>query len=234
MGIVEDPLCYSVGVGDYNEYIGPLDKRFSFSSINKDAKMQEWQYWIQKQSQNVIDELKPIPSDKWLGLAWGNHEKFMAERYYFDPTMDIARELGTVRLGYEALIRVYVKGPTGVTAYSIVLYVHHGFGGGELMGSLALKLERLPMKFDANIYVIGHVHKQMAFPKVSLGISTKGKLIKRSMVMVSASSFLKTKQDGMEGYEVVKGLGPVPIGYTDVKVRMNPNTKDVELGTEQW
>jgi len=220
--IKSNPNARWIGMGDYNEYIGFKDPRFVARTVHISERIAEWDDWAKRQSKSIIKRLEPI-KDQCIGLLWGNHEETIARfhdgrnvvRDYFVPALD------TVFLGYECLIRVFVKELSGKTRYSVGVYCHHGYGGGKLMGSKALNLERLPTSYGANIYAMGHTHTPIAFPKDRLALTEKGNYVEEPIMVINTGSFLKTKQENMEFYEVKAGFPPASIATTYVTIKYN-------------
>lgn len=215
--IVNDPFGYWLGMGDMSEYIGFTDPRFEAISVQGDEKIQAWEDWAFKQTHDVFKEIEPI-KDKCIGLHWGNHEKNVAKYHGYNPAKHLAGMLGVKFLMYEAMTRIYVNDKRGQSRYSLAVYSHHGYGGGKLPGGHALNLYRLAAHYDADIYALGHVHRIMAFPSVRLGITSRGQYSKKPMVFLNTGTYLKSKQEGIEGYEVKIGYPPVPIGCPVINV----------------
>jgi hypothetical protein len=82
-------------------------------------------------------------------------------------------------------------------------------------------MARLVNNWDADIYITGHDHKLASSVTPRLGINTKGEFTDRPVALVQSGTYLKTKQPGIQGYEVKKGLRPNPIGCSAISIKGN-------------
>lgn len=155
---VEDtPNCYAIINGDI---MNNATKSSVSDSYNETLSPME-------QIVKAVMLLKPI-SDKVLAITQGNHERRTAKESGVDLMKIIAMELGLVdrysegmayifvRLGEQNAHHHYKKVP-----YSIL--VTHGTGGGRTVGAKANRLADLVSIADADVYLYGHTHQNMAF-----------------------------------------------------------------------
>ena len=155
---VEDtPNCYAIINGDI---MNNATKSSVSDSYNETLSPME-------QIVKAVMLLKPI-SDKILAITQGNHERRTAKESGVDLMKIIAMELGLVdkysegmayifvRLGEQDSHHHYKKVP-----YSIL--VTHGNGGGRTVGAKANRLADLVSIADADVYLYGHTHQNMAF-----------------------------------------------------------------------
>jgi len=220
--IADNPLAYWIGMGDYGEYIDWLDKRFDPSNVSRDMRVYEFRDVAQALNRVITKDLDPI-KDKCLGIGRGNHEKAYTDRKSFDPAADLADRFKAKYLGYEALTRISVKGPDGRRRYSFVVYTHHGYGGGKKPGSHANNLNDMILGYDADLYIMGHDHRIITMKAARQYLNTSGKLITKEIALVNSGSFLNMKQDGIEGYEVKKGMLPLPVGCPYINIWCDRN-----------
>jgi len=206
-----------IGMGDYGEFISHLDPRFDPENVDRKTKVQQLQFFAQHQVDEIEKELAPI-ANKCVGIKRGNHEKVISDRFLYDPAHDLAKRFNTKYLGYESMTRFYVSGKDGRKRYSVVAYAHHGFGGGKKPGSHANNLLDLAAYYEADLYITGHVHRLQSIKSTKLIINTSGKLLSRDVAFVNSGTYLRMKQEGMEGYEVKKGLPPTVIGSPHINI----------------
>lgn len=218
--IADNPLAYWIGMGDYDEYITYGDPRFDPTSFNKEERIVFLKEMGQKQTRRIASIFEPI-KDRCIGITEGNHELEYRKRHDHDPAATLAQKLETKFLSYEALTRIYVSGPDGRKRYSIVVYTHHGWGGGDTPGAGLNRMARTVLSWDADIYITGHDHKLASTVNPRLGISIKGAFTDRPVGLIQSGSYLKTKQPGIQGYEVKKGHRPVPIGCSAISISGN-------------
>lgn len=162
----------------------------------------------------LAHELEPV-ADKIDGMIRGNHENRIWKAVGDCPIEDIADRLG-VNYSPDAMVVVY---RVGDQTYD--LFMRHGSGGGGMMGSQVNNLERQARIVDADIYVSGHTHTQVAFPKDIL--RREGlRLVRDKQFFICSGSFL-----GLEAYAVQKGYPPAHIGAP--RIHLDGRTRDVHV-----
>lgn len=166
--IYNDPFCFWIGMGDYGEFIGPRDKRFDAQQISP---------WVAKQdiaaSQEdwLVDLLSPI-RHKCLGLTKGNHEVSIQEQANHDIYGHLLKRLGANELGYSCFIQVIFE-RCGGTHTSIMFHVEHGSGGATTEGGKAMRLYKSMCGFEADVYLVGHLHDVKFNPISYVAMNTK-------------------------------------------------------------
>lgn len=228
--IEDNPHAYWIGMGDYGEYIDWLDKRFDPNSVDKSVYVHEFKNVAQVLNRLIVTDLEPI-KDKCLGLLRGNHEKTYAERKSFDPAADLAERFKVKYLGYEALTRITIKDIGGTNRYSLVVYTHHGFGAGKKPGSHVNNMLDMVLGYEADLYILGHDHRIITMKCMRKWLNTKGSLVNLPQCFLNSGSFLDMKQEGIEGYEVKKGMLPLPVGcpHANIKFKKKHNSFEIEL-----
>lgn len=125
---------------------------------NEEMTPREQKKWLK-------EELKPV-ADRFLVFVAGNHEERTAKETDQNIVEDIAEYLGKADIYRDD--EAYIKLVFGKRAHSgsqmcYTIYVIHGNGGGKRPGSALNNIELLALGTDADIYVMGHVHKKMAY-----------------------------------------------------------------------
>lgn len=138
--------------------------------------------------------------DKLDGIIDGNHEERIYRAVGDSPNAAVAEALG-VAYAPAALCVVYHVGDQEYT-----LYVRHGKGGGATMGAAVNRLEKQERIIDADVYVSGHTHTQVAFPKNTF-VRDGDLVLRKKRLFVCSGSFL-----GYEDYSAVAGYPPAHIG----------------------
>ena len=231
--IEADPLHYWGGIGDYGEFINRSDRR------HRESHLAPWLHGVDDLSSAQIDKiveiLEPI-KDKCLWLVRGNHEDLIHKKYEHDVYAELCRKLGAcaerpLELGYRGFVRVRMhRGTTRGATYTVVIYVHHGYGGGRLEGAKALKLGRLPKSYYADIYLYGHSHVNLAQPGHVVGPATRGnKLVGRDIWQLMTGSFLRSYdvEGKLEVYAEEKDLPPTAIGAPEIQI--TPDKKRIRV-----
>ena len=155
---VEDtPNCYAIINGDI---MNNATKSSVSDSYNETLSPME-------QIVKAVMLLKPI-SDKILAITQGNHERRTAKESGVDLMKIIAMELGLLDKYSEGMAYLFIRlGEQGSHEhFRKVLYtilVTHGNGGGRTVGAKANRLADLVSIADADIYLYGHTHNNIAF-----------------------------------------------------------------------
>ena len=155
---VEDtPNCYAIINGDIMNNAIKSSKSDSYLEVLSPM----------EQIVKAVMILKPI-ANKVLAITQGNHERRTAKESGVDLMRVIAMELGIadkysdgmaylfVRFGMQGSHHHFKKVPYGIL-------VTHGNGGGKTVGAKANRLADLVSIADADLYLYGHTHQNMAF-----------------------------------------------------------------------
>jgi len=120
----------------------------------------------QEQVEAVIDELWDVRK-KILWLHQGNHEERSMREAGVDSAKYIADVLGVPYEGY------FVKKPKilDVRGERYTIYSTHGYSGATSYGGKVNVIKKLAGSFDADIYLMGHVHDLIIIPQT---IKTSG------------------------------------------------------------
>lgn len=119
---------------------------------------------INEQVEWVTEFLKPY-ADLIDLIGIGNHEDVLIKHYGIDPLRFIIKMLnaggGNIQYGaYRGFITHRFKYAKGSRRKNLVIFRHHGSGGSAPVTGGAIDINRIMTGFDADIYFIGHKHKQ--------------------------------------------------------------------------
>lgn len=140
------------------------------------------------------------------GIVTGNHELRSYKSEQIDLMYLFAKFLG--------LEHKYM-GYSGVIGYawnkrSYNVYVWHGAGGGGRPGSSINKLEDQVKTVDADVYLMGHVHRKMAYKKDVFRVDSRNrKMTKGEQMFIVTGSSLEWNGS----YAQMTGLAPSTAGY---------------------
>lgn len=226
--IAADPNCYWGGMGDMAEFINRSDWRADESQRAK------WLWGeadlVKAQVEKLRQMLAPI-TDKCLWLVRGNHEDSILKKYERDAHYEVCRALGACEakpldLGYRGFVRLRCKrtkvGTGRHSTWTMVLYVHHGYGGGRLEGAKALKLGRLPKAYQADVYLYGHSHARMAQVQQVLRPAPKADNLEAINIWEAMTgSFLKSydAKGQVEVYSEAQDFPPQMVGPIEILVQ---------------
>ena len=220
--------AWFLGMGDYIDFASPSNRQRLRSAALYDT------------ATDVIDDkaldltfelfekaLKPSKG-RWLGLLEGHHFSQLKDGTTTD--MRLCEMLGAQFLGTSAIINLVFQGPHNKRG-TVKVWCHHGVGGGGRPGSPLLKLDQLPLHWDADIYLMGHQTKKVAVP-VDYITSVFGQgrstphLVHKTKLLACTGGFLKGYQVGRKDGIVPRGnyveqkmLNPVALGGVLIKIR---------------
>lgn len=237
--IKDDPFALWVGGGDFCEYIGTDDKRFDPSTISDIVPISKLGMLGKFSAEFTRDLFMPI-KDKCLGLVFGNHEiKYEIEKKQQDLHAWLCNELDVDNLHYSALFDlipcnvktkklpiISKKQPAGIRhSDSFRFFIHHGAGFANTPGGKLNKLIQFMNAFDAEIYLIGHVHDQTGKRIVTIGANADcTKLTQKRKLGVISGSYLKTYEQGVTTYGEQRGYSPTVLG--SARVTINPDKRE--------
>lgn len=248
-----DQGAYFLGMGDYIDFMSPSNRaRFAASALY-DTTVKS----VDDKAKSLVEDLylqalKPSRG-RWLGLLEGHH--YHEYRNGMTSDQDLAERLDAPFLGMCAFVRLQLQ-LSKTQRGSVVIWCHHGVGGGATLGAPLNKLERLLTSWEADIYLIAHHHKKVAGPidrqeAVWSGNRGAAEVVHRTKIIACTGGFLKgytnepvgkkTKRvaggglDGVPaavrrgGYVEQKMLNPVALGGILLKIR--PRWKDARTCT---
>jgi hypothetical protein len=240
--ILHDPFTFWIGGGDYAEFIGYEDKkRFDPDAVSPKLTIKDLGNLGKKSYDEVKHLFEPI-KHKCLGLIVGNHEReYMRRKQQEDLHAWVCTELGVPNAGYSCFMDVAFdrtakagKTPTLTrdaapehASEAFRVFCHHGAGAAQTKGGKVNRLVSFMRNFDADIYMIGHVHDQMGARITPLGADAGcTKIVSRAKVGVISGSFLKTYAQGVTTYGEQKGYEPTSLGAA--WVRIHPESRRIE------
>ena len=117
--------------------------------------------------------------------------------------------------------------------FTVTLYAHHGWGGGDLAGGLSLKLEREMDRVEADVVLMGHHHRVQEITQ-SKPLRVSAHLhIEQPPDKIGAicGTFLRGRLEGVSTYQEKRGYRPSPV-TTRVLIRIVPDKKIISLVKE--
>lgn len=238
--IKDDPFAYWLGMGDYCEFINLSDPRFDPTALANWITVPALADLSEVQRDTFLDHVKPI-ADRCIGLLKGNHEATINKHYERNIYSEIVsgvrdqmtnppKQLG---LGYCGFIRLRLErspSPKRKGQYwTTDIFAHHGWGGGRLAGSKALKLERAMRYFDADLILIAHWHSMQTDNATVIGLNRAGRLRPRIRRGCVTGTFLAAHQPDVTTYADIKGYPPRPTGCPVIE--FNPSTQNIRIIT---
>lgn len=238
--IRKDPRAFWLGGGDYAEYISMRDRRFDADTILETLQISDLGKLGTVLTERVADLFRPI-AHKCLGLLFGNHEAVYARTQEQTNLHGwLCTTLGVPNLGYSAFVDAifvrdsHVKAPAlrsdpgdRYFRFRVRIFAHHGAGGANTPGGKLNRLVQFMHAFEADVYMIGHVHDQKGqrLPRITADDRCE-KITARDSVGIISGSYLKTYAQGVTTYGEIKGYMPATLGASFVRVR--PDTGEIK------
>jgi hypothetical protein len=203
------PNCAEAVLDEWLQYIvdtegvSLLNTGDNLNSAIKDSVSDVYaeEYTVQVGRQKLTEKFRPVAeAGKLDAIIDGNHEWRILRTVGDSPNSAVADALG-VAYSPAALYVVY---HVGDQEYGV--YLRHGNGGGTTMGAAVNRLEKQERIVDADCYISGHTHTQVAFPKETF-FRDGERMVRRKRMFVSSGSFL-----GYEDYAKIAGYPPAHIG----------------------
>lgn len=190
-----------LGLGDYTDFMSPSNR----TRLKSAALYETAEDVIDDKALELVWEvyekfLKPTKG-RWLGLLEGHH--FTQLKTGETTDQRLCQLLDAKFLGTSAYIRLKFKQST--MEGNVVLWAHHGCGGGSTAGAPLNKLERAFARWEgADIFLMGHTTKSPAdrIPRPYPRWRGRGApdLVHREVLLVNTGGFAKAYQVGsMQG-----------------------------------
>lgn len=182
----------------------------------------------------LVDQLKPI-QPKILGAIQGNHELALEDAWNQNVHRRLCDELKIRDLGYTALVRLlfaWRRGRarngrnTGGNIDGLVVYLHHGFGGGATDGADINRFSPMQRDYDADMYISGHTHRRFASKSLRHFLNANGRLDAKGVLVGRSGTFLRTVMQDRKNYSERGGMRPLQTGALQVVI--HPYQKDFE------
>ena len=236
-----DPCAFWLGGGDNAEYIGLTDRRFDPDAVAEDLKVRDMGQLGKRLIEEVGNLFRPI-RDKCLGLLLGNHEKHYQQAMQQSHLHAwLCCELDVPNLEYSALFDVvFVRTPQArkpilkaasppggkYPRHTFRVFVHHGAGYAQTPGGKLNRLVQFMDSFDADIYMVGHVHDRVGKRIAQIGADPAcTKIIERERLGVISGSYLRSYAQGVTTYAEQRGYRPVTLGASFARIK--PATREM-------
>lgn len=189
-----------IGMGDYIDFASPSNRQRISGAALYDTAMRVLSHKALDLTLEVARILKPTKG-RWLGLLEGHHWYPMQSGDTSD--MRLCQMLDAKFLGTSAFIRIQI--PRTTNRNNIVIFCHHGVGGGSKQASPLNKLENLLPYFGAtDIMLMGHTTKMPVAPINRIEPRWHGTnapdLVHRKVLLVNTGGYSKAYiERAMEG-----------------------------------
>lgn len=240
--IRDDPHAFWISTGDNAEFIPFSDKRFDPMIVDPSITVSDLGDLGAILRDRLIELFDPI-RNKCFGLGMGNHEKrYMLSKHRSKMHEEMCQTLQVPDLAYSSFFDlVFLRDPSeqsahyigterygrGLTAARFRVFTHHGAGWAVTRGGKLNRLIRFMQDFDADIFLVGHMHDQKGQRMPKLGASDMCNEIKsHDLIGVVSGSYLKTYDQDTTTYGEIRGYSPTTLGAAVVTIC--PETGEVK------
>lgn len=209
---------YYIFGGDTLDSIVVKDPRYRKSS---DAALSE--AIIDENIEEMVEILQPYKS-RIIGFMRGNHEDQVLKHASTDITARLSRRLETEDLGFSGLLRLKfrekIKNKRSFRSRTVIVYYHHGWGGGSrTQGADLTKFSHIVKHWEADLFLFGHVHKKQSDYIARLGLCGE-KIISKPIPIVICGTYLKTYlKSKYPTYSEVSGYPPTVMGSPVISIK---------------
>ena len=183
--VEETPNCYCIINGDILNNGIKSSKSDTYTEVMSPM----------EQMVKAVLTLKPI-ANKCFAITQGNHERRTARESGVDLMRIIARELHLEDKYSDGMAYIFIRFGEQDSHHNFrkvpyTILVTHGNGGGRSVGAKANRLADLVSIADADIYLYGHTHQNVAFKEGFLRVDWRSNTL--SMVdrlFVNSGAFL--------------------------------------------
>jgi hypothetical protein len=225
--------AYFLGMGDYIDNFSPSNRDALRGAKLYDTARKALDKSAEKMVKEIYEEALKPSRGRWLGLLEGHHYHDFLDGTTSDQML--ARMLGTTFLGSSAYVRLTFGYPESAATRlprtgSVLVWCHHGVGGGRRISGPLNQLDQLPAHFAGDIFLIGHHTKKVAAPidwcePVYLPGGPPS-LRHRTKILACTGGFLKGYRPGAMTGQVPRGnyveqkmLSPVALGGVLIRIR---------------
>jgi len=208
---------YVLGMGDYDDFLSASERFKIHTAGLHETTEEKFDEILDRHVKMFYEEIKFLKGHI-IGLIEGNHHGL-----YFKSgitsTQRLCQLLECDYLGGSALIKLHFK--RGSKCLALVIYAHHGKGGGRTAGSSVNSVEQMTQIAEADIYLQAHDHKKWIYKQTRLRLAPKGlALQERQMLFGRTGSFLRAYVPGTQGYVSEGMMKPADMGV--IKVIITP------------
>lgn len=223
----DDGNTMYIGLGDYNDFASYSERHKMKSARLHESTCIKMDKWAQKDVDALADEMEFMGS-KMIGLIEGNHGWEFLDG---DTDTDkLSNRLLCPNLGALSYVRINFQ-HKGETRAHINLFLSHGKGGGQLIGTSFNKVDKMrEVCDDADIYIMGHDHKKGIIPVDVIGFRSKRdggiEMENKQKLLVRSGSFLKGYVENEESYVARALLRPASLGVVKVEIEIRRSQRN--------
>ncbi|QDP47795.1 MAG: hypothetical protein Unbinned3138contig1001_14 [Prokaryotic dsDNA virus sp.] len=215
---LDEALERDAGILDFGDLFCAMQGKYDFRSDTSQCRPEHQRgRYLDSLVETATDFYHPYKSN-WLFMSPGNHETSILKRHETDLTERFAEQLGRSKNGnpvvgaYCGYIRLKPMRAKKQSAGSLVLYYHHGYGGGGPVTRGVIQTNRMGVYLpDAHIVASGHTHDSWVMPVSRSRLSPNGRPYIDRQTHVRIPGY-KDEFSGGDGWHNHRGGPPKPQG----------------------
>lgn len=214
---LEEAVTKNAGILDFGDLFCAMQGKYDHRADTKQCRPEHKEgRYLDSLVETAADFYSPYQAH-WLFMSPGNHETAILKRHETDLTERLAERLGRsggnpIVGAYCGYIRFRAVRPDGVVMGSLVLYYHHGYGGGGPVTRGVIQTNRMSVYLpDADIVVSGHTHDSWVVPVARSRITSSGNTFIDRQTHVRIPGY-KDEFSGGDGWHNHRGGPPKPNG----------------------
>lgn len=230
---LDEAVEKNAGVLDFGDLFCAMQGKYDHRADTKQCRPEHREGRYLDALVETASEFYEPYKENWLFMSSGNHETAILKRHETDLTERLAERLGRsggnpVVGAYCGYIRFRAVRPDGGKAGSLVLYYHHGYGGGGPVTRGVIQTNRMSVYLpDADIVVSGHTHDSWVVPVARSRITNSGATFIDRQTHVRIPGY-KDEFSGGDGWHNHRGGPPKPNGAYWLRVFHNTSTDNVD------
>ena len=212
-------------IGDLLDVMGgKYDRRTTKGDIKPEHNTDNY---INSVCESAADFLAPYIDDILLITA-GNHEREIDKRMecYLLEFIDLYLHKKTGKSinwtqDYAGYIRLHGKRKNAGESCPTTIFYNHGKDGNATMSFGVLNVKRNAAVIDADIIVMGHIHKNFSLPLNRLYLTNKGVIKVKEQLHLQLGTSKESK--GTDYFGARKGFDPASTSFYDVDFYLKAN-----------
>ncbi len=225
---LDEAVARGAGILDFGDLFcamqGKWDKRADTDQCRPEHKEGRYLDSLVETAAEFYEEY----AKNWLFLSSGNHETSILKRHETDLTERLAEQMGRSKTGnpivgaYCGYIRFRAsRADHNSTQGSLVLYYHHGYGGGGPVTRGVIQTNRMSVYLpDPDIVVSGHTHDSWVVPVARSRLARSGKTYIDRQTHIRIPGY-KDEFTGGDGWHNHRGGPPKPNGAYWLRIFSN-------------
>jgi predicted phosphodiesterase len=216
-------------IGDLLDVMGgKYDRRTTKGDIKPEHNTDNY---INSVCESAADFLAPYIDDILLITA-GNHEREIDKRMecYLLEFIDLYLHKKTGKSinwtqDYAGYIRLHGKRKNAGESCPTTIFYNHGKDGNATMSFGVLNVKRNAAVIDADIIVMGHIHKNFSLPLNRLYLTNRGVIKVKEQLHLQLGTSKESK--GTDYFGARKGFDPASTSFYDVDFYLKANENGI-------